>query len=56
MSTPDQSSEVCPRCAEYDEEHGPQCPLHPDHDPTPWCLYHGSRENCDCAKWQDPYD
>lgn len=27
-----------------------------DYDPTPWCSYHGSRENCDCLEHMDRMD
>lgn len=38
----------CERCELFDEIHGPQCPLHPDHDPTPWCSGCGARRKRDC--------
>lgn len=40
--------EYCERCAEMDEVHGPQCPEHPDYDPTPWCAGCGARRQSDC--------
>jgi hypothetical protein len=40
--------EYCERCEQFDEVHGPQCPEHPDHDPTPWCSACGARRQADC--------
>jgi hypothetical protein len=38
----------CERCAEFDEVHDQNCPLHPDYDPTPWCAHCGARKAADC--------
>jgi hypothetical protein len=38
----------CERCAEFDEVHDQNCPLHEDYDPTPWCSYCGARKKSDC--------
>jgi hypothetical protein len=38
----------CERCAEFDEVHDQNCPLHPDYDPTPWCNSCGARRKSDC--------
>lgn len=42
---------VCARCEQFDEVHGPQCPEHPDHDPTPWCSQCGAQRcgQCTCG-------
>lgn len=39
---------ICKRCDEFDEVHDQRCPLHPDHDPTPWCNGCGARTRSQC--------
>ena len=48
---------ACERCAELGEVHGPQCPEHPDYDPTPWCSGCGAmyKRDCHCGLL-DPMD
>jgi len=49
-----EDQEYCERCDQMDEVHGPQCPEHPDYDPTPWCPYgHRTKEQCDCGPLAD---
>lgn len=45
----------CKECEAYDREHDESCPLHPDHDPTPWCWSCGARtpEACNCGPIAD---
>lgn len=38
----------CDLCTSTGEDHGPQCPNHPDYDPTPWCTGCGARKRSDC--------
>lgn len=38
----------CERCESFEEVHGPQCPEHPDYDPTPWCTACGAQRQADC--------
>lgn len=49
---------ACARCDELDEVHGPQCPEHPDYDPTPWCSGCGAmrKRDCHCGGPIDPMD
>lgn len=38
----------CERCAEFDEVHDQRCPMHPDHDPTPFCSGCGAMRKAAC--------
>ena len=44
----DDVGDLCERCNELDMAHGPQCPDHPDYDPTPYCGGCGAMRESQC--------